>query len=202
MGTTENASARSAFTRVIGPSVRVAMSHHVPPSSSSASPRLTSPAPTSSHGCHASFSACSRVRATSRSDAIRSRLPIHCTIAYHPTARITAMTGKLVYLARRNPVLNHEEFARRWVKHATNVSAGAPEALTEIRMARYCLVESGAEYDGVGLLSLESLNSIPTMHRALVGTEVSLADELRTFSTFVKDFTVYCDAQILRDAPP
>ena len=112
------------------------------------------------------------------------------------------MTGKLVYLARRNPALTHEEFARRWLKHATNVSAGAPEALTEIRMARYCLVEAGAEYDGVGLLSLESLNSIPTMHRALVGTEVSLADELRTFSTFVKDFTVYCDEQVLRDAPP
>ena len=94
------------------------------------------------------------------------------------------MTGKLVYLARRNPALTHEEFARRWLKHATNVSAGAPEALTEIRMARYCLVEAGAEYDGVGLLSLASLNSIPAMHRALVGTEVSLADELRTFSTY------------------
>jgi len=112
------------------------------------------------------------------------------------------MTGKLVYLARRNPALTHEEFSRRWVKHATNVSAGAPEALTEIRMARYCLVDSGAEYDGVGLLSLESLNSIPTMHRALVGTEVSLADELRTFSGFVKDFTVYCDEEVLRDAAP
>ena len=112
------------------------------------------------------------------------------------------MTGKLVYLARRNPVLTHEEFADRWVKHAANVSAGAPEALSEIRMARYCLAEAGAEYDGVGLLSLESLNSIPTMHRALVGTEVSLADELRTFSTFVKNFTVYCDEQVLRDAPP
>ena len=112
------------------------------------------------------------------------------------------MTGKLVYLARRNPVLTHEEFARRWVKHAKNVSAGAPEAIIEIRMARYCLVDSGAEYDGVGLLSLESLNSIPSMHRALVGTEVSLADELRTFSGFVKDFTVYCDEEVLHDAAP
>jgi hypothetical protein len=112
------------------------------------------------------------------------------------------MTGKLVYLARRNPALTREQFARRWVKHAANVSAGAPEALTEIRMASYCLVDSGAEYDGVGLLSLKSLNSIPTMHRALVGTEVSLADELRTFSGFVKDFTVYCDEEVLRDAPP
>ncbi len=111
------------------------------------------------------------------------------------------MTGKMIYLARRNPALTHEEFARRWRKHAAVVGAGAPAALTEIRTARYCLVSEAQEYDGVGLLSLASLNSIPAMHRALVGTEVSLADELRTFSTYVKDFTVYCDEEVVRDTP-
>lgn len=112
------------------------------------------------------------------------------------------MTGKMIYLARRNPVLNHEQFAARWLKHAARVSAGAPQALTEIQTARYCFAEAGAEYDGVGLAGLKSLNSIPTMHRALVGTEVSLADELRTFSTYVKDFTVYCAEEVLHDTAP
>lgn len=111
------------------------------------------------------------------------------------------MTGKMIYLARRNPVLTHEQFAKRWKKHAARVGAGAPEALTEIRTTHYCFAEPGAEYDGVGLLSLKSLNSIPAMHRALVATEVSLADELRTFSTYVKDFTVYCAEETLSDAP-
>ncbi|MGV0793246.1 hypothetical protein [Mycolicibacterium sp. XJ1819] len=117
------------------------------------------------------------------------------------------MTGKLVYLARRNPTLSHEQFAKRWLKHSAHVGAGAPGALTEIRTARYCLVQSGVEhasdeYDGVGLLQLPGLNSIPTMHKALIGTEVSLADELRTFSTYVKDFTIYCDEEIVTDAEP
>ena len=112
------------------------------------------------------------------------------------------MTGKMIYLARRNPALTSEEFATRWMKHAKVVGAGAPEALTEIRTARYCLASGAQEYDGVGLLSLASLNSIPTMHRALVGTEVSLADELRTFSTYVKDFSVYCAEEAVCDTPP
>ncbi|MGZ8807787.1 MAG: hypothetical protein ACXWZ0_12355 [Mycobacterium sp.] len=112
------------------------------------------------------------------------------------------MTGKMIYLARRNPALAREEFAKRWMKHAKVVGAGAPEALTEIRTASYCLASGTQEYDGVGLLSLASLNSIPTMHRALVGTEVSLADELRTFSTYVKDFSVYCAEEAVCDTPP
>jgi hypothetical protein len=107
----------------------------------------------------------------------------------------------MIYLARRNPALTREEFAKRWKKHAAVVGAGAPEALTEIRAARYCIASGAQEYDGVGLLSLASLNSIPSMHRALVGTEVSLADELRTFSTYVKDFAVYCSEEVLRDTP-
>jgi hypothetical protein len=114
----------------------------------------------------------------------------------------TAMTGKVIYLARRNPALTREEFAQRWKKHAAVVGAGAPDALTEIRAARYCLASGAQEYDGVGLLSLASLNSIPSMHGALVGTEVSLADELRTFSTYVKDFAVYCSEEVVRDTPP
>ena len=111
------------------------------------------------------------------------------------------MTGKMIYLARRNPALTREEFAQRWKKHAVVVGAGAPEALTETRAARYCLASGPQEYDGVGLLSLASLNSIPSMHRALVSTEVSLADELRTFSTYVKDFAVYCAEEVVRDTP-
>lgn len=111
------------------------------------------------------------------------------------------MTGKMIYLARRNPALTREEFAERWRKHAAVVGAGAPEALTEIRAARYCLASGTQEYDGVGLLSLASLNSIPSMHHALVGTEISLADELRTFSTYVKDFAVYCADEVVRDTP-
>ena len=111
------------------------------------------------------------------------------------------MIGKLIYLARRNPVLSHDEFATRWCKHAAVVGAGAPEALTEIRSARYCLASGTDGYDGVGLLSLASLNSIPSMHRALVGTEVSLADELRTFSTYVKEFALYCAEEVVSDTP-
>lgn len=115
------------------------------------------------------------------------------------------MTGKLIYLARRNPALTREHFATRWRKHSAHVGAGAPHAVAEIRSARYCLVQAGIdyasdEYDGVGLMQLAGLNSIPAVHQAMVSTEVSLADELRTFSTYVKDFAMYCAEEVLADA--
>ena len=117
------------------------------------------------------------------------------------------MSAKLLYLARRNPRLSREEFPKRWRKHAASVGGGAPEVLSEIRSTHYCLVRpsrevlpaSSDEYDGVGLVRLHGLASIPAMHHHMVTNEITMADELRTFDTYVTNFGVFCAEEVVRD---
>ena len=64
---------------------------------------------------------------------------------------------------------------------------------------RYCLtvdptgILPGAsnEHDGVGLLALRSVVSIPSMHAVLTRNNVAFADELRTFERAVQEVTIY-----------
>jgi hypothetical protein len=115
----------------------------------------------------------------------------------------------MIYLARRNPALTRAEFPKRWRKHAATVGGNAPEALTEIRGTAYCHVQpfrdvlphSSDEYDGVAILRLNGLASIPWMLRESVTNEVAMADELRAFSTYVKDFTMFTADTVLQDGP-
>jgi hypothetical protein len=119
------------------------------------------------------------------------------------------MMVKMIYLAQRHPALARDEFPKRWRRHAVTAGTNAPDALTEIQSASYCHVRSirdvirrsSDEYDGVALFGLRGLTSIPWMHKVLASNEVTMADELRTFSSFVKDFTVFTASVVLLDGP-
>lgn len=122
------------------------------------------------------------------------------TIVDHP--------AKAIYLANRHPRLSRSEFRERWLRHSRvgESMAGGPQPIAGLR---YCLtvdpdgILPGAsnEHDGVGLLALRSVVSIPSMHSVLTRNDIALADELRTFERAVEDVTVYAASELVVDGP-
>ncbi len=116
--------------------------------------------------------------------------------------------AKAIYLANRNARMSREQFSERWLKHSRvgESMAGGPQPIAGLR---YCLTVDptdllpGAsnEHDGVGLLALRSVVSIPTMQAVLTRNDIALADELRTFERAVEDVTVYAGSELIADGP-
>ena len=132
----------------------------------------------------------------------------------HPSSRkattmsIVEQPAKAIYLANRHPRLTREEFRERWMTHSRvgELLAGGPQPIAGLR---YCLTVDptdllpGAsnEHDGVGLLPLRSVVSIPTAHAVLTRNDVAFADELRTFERAVEDVTVYAASELVVEGP-
>jgi hypothetical protein len=110
--------------------------------------------------------------------------------------------AKHIYLANRNPRLTSREFADRWRQPSR---MGEMLDLAEVAALRYCLACEPAsilssatdEYDGIALLALRSLPSIPVVDRLLATNEVAYADELRTFARPVEDVSWYVASELL-----
>jgi hypothetical protein len=117
--------------------------------------------------------------------------------------------AKAIYLANRNPRLSRDEFCERWIRHSRVGEVLAGSGPQPINGLRYCLTVDPAgilpgasnEHDGVGLLSVRSVVSIPSMHAVLTRNDVALADELRTFERAVEDVTVYAASELVVDGP-
>jgi hypothetical protein len=119
---------------------------------------------------------------------------------------IHALPAKHIYLANRHPRLDRAAFAERWVQHSRIGESLADDRLTSsISSLRYCLAVDPAgvlasatnEHDGVALLSLRSIVSIPALHDMVVTNDIALADELRVFERPVEEFTMYAASEIL-----
>lgn len=116
--------------------------------------------------------------------------------------------AKAIYLANRHPRLTREEFRGRWLTHSRvgELLAGPPRPVAGLR---YCLTVDPAgllpgasnEHDGVGLLNLQNVVSIPSMHMMLTRNEVAFADELRAFERAVEEVTVYAASELVLDGP-
>ncbi|MCC6438376.1 MAG: hypothetical protein IT196_25360 [Acidimicrobiales bacterium] len=116
--------------------------------------------------------------------------------------------AKAIYLANRNARMTRDQFRERWLTHSRvgEVLTGGPQPIAGLR---YCLtvdptdILPGAsnEHDGVGLLALRSVVSIPTMHAVLTRNDVAFADELRTFERAVEDVTVYAASELELEGP-
>ncbi len=133
-------------------------------------------------------------------------------VANDPVAMIaiierTSVSAKMIYLARRNPALTAEEFPRRWRRHA-RLASGLPELLAEYRGGAYCHVQPGgellpgssSEYDGVAILGLNGVHSIPAVTHGLNASDVTACDELLVFSTYVRDFVMLCQEKAFRES--
>jgi hypothetical protein len=79
----------------------------------------------------------------------------------------------------------------------------------ETTSARYCLVNhsddilegASAEHDGVALFGLRGSYAIPAFADVVERTDATYADELRTFSRPVKDFTLYTSSEVVVAGP-
>ncbi len=120
----------------------------------------------------------------------------------------------MIYLAKRNPALAAEDFAQAWREHSalgsqcTNVR---DKVLGVQQCSRVRNGESGAEdgglhgasadYDGVNLLQLRDLEVANDIWNDPETLATMRPDEPRVFSTYVRDCTLVCSEQVLREAP-
>jgi len=111
---------------------------------------------------------------------------------------MTAAANKLIYLAKRNPKFNHEQFLRRWRQHG----ALAMQQSFFSGLSRYAQcdavkppagLKTSADYDGVGLCWFRDLKPFPPEE-----AERMRADELETFSEYVRPFVVMCEESVLK----
>jgi hypothetical protein len=105
--------------------------------------------------------------------------------------------------------MSRAEFRDRWIHHAEVGAITGARLMTTTSGIRYCLAvdPSGIldaatnEHDGVALLALRSVVSIPAFHDLLVHNEIAYADELRVFERPVEDVTMFTASELLVDGP-
>lgn len=118
------------------------------------------------------------------------------------------MGWKMIYLARRNPALAPEQFPQAWREHSA-LGAGCTNVRDKVLAVTQCsrvleepaLPGAATEYDGVNLLVLRDLQAATDIWNDPETLAIMRPDEPRVFSTYVRDFTLVCEEQVLRDAP-
>ena len=127
-------------------------------------------------------------------------------------ATTTQPRWKMIYLAKRNPALAADDFAQAWREHAA-LGKQCTNVRDKVLGVQQCtrLRSDGAEdaklhgastdYDGVNLLQLRDLDVATDIWNDPETLAIMRPDEPRVFSTYVRDFTLVCSEQVLRDAP-
>ena len=118
------------------------------------------------------------------------------------------MNWKMIYLARRNPGLKPEEFPQAWREHSalgaqcTNVRA---KVLSVAQCSRVldlpALPGANLDYDGVNLLGIRDRAVADDIWADPETLAIMRPDEPRVFDRYVRDFTLLCSEQVLRDEP-
>jgi hypothetical protein len=118
------------------------------------------------------------------------------------------MGWKMIYLARRNPALAPEQFPQAWREHSA-LGAGCTNVRDKVRSVTQCsrilegpaLPGAATDYDGVNLLELRDLQAATDIWSDAETLAIMRPDEPRVFSTYVREFTLVCEEQVLRDWP-
>jgi hypothetical protein len=118
------------------------------------------------------------------------------------------MASKMIYLAKRNPSTTHEQFLENWKGHSAK-TAPFPRIREHILQVAQCsriqddsiLPEASQEYDGLNLLTMRGLVNALELWDDPDARTVMRADELRVFSTYAKDFTLFAEDSVLIDGP-
>lgn len=114
---------------------------------------------------------------------------------------------KMIYLARRNPALAPEDFPQAWREHSA-LGRECRNVQDKVRAVRQCArvldrpgVPDGAsaDYDGVNLLSLRDRQAADDIWNDEETLRIMRPDEPRVFSSYVRDFTLVAEEQVLVD---
>ena len=118
------------------------------------------------------------------------------------------MNWKMIYLARRNPGLKPEEFPQAWREHSalgaqcTNVRAKVVSVAQCSRVLDLpVLPGANLDYDGVNLLGIRDRAVADDIWADPETLAIMRPDEPRVFDRYVRDFTLLCSEQVLRDEP-
>ena len=117
------------------------------------------------------------------------------------------MVWKMIYLARRNPMLAAEQFPQAWREHSAlgrqcrNVGQRVKSVAQCSRVLDAALPGASATYDGVNLMVLADRESASAIWGDPETLAVMKPDEPRVFDRYVREFTLVCREQLLRDAP-
>ena len=126
----------------------------------------------------------------------------------------TAPQFKVVYLAKRNPAVKAEDWPRTWRSHSA-YAAQFPVIYTEFSSLYYCArvlqpsingmpiepPEASRDYDGVALVSSPNADGVPRELPPDVAAKID-EDELRVFSTYVRDFSFRCKEVLVHGGEP
>jgi hypothetical protein len=126
----------------------------------------------------------------------------------------TAPQFKVVYLAKRNPSVKAEDWPRTWRSHAA-YAAQFPVIYAEFSSIYYCArilqpsmngvpmepPEATRDYDGVALVSSPTADGVPREMPPDVAAKID-EDELRVFSTYVRDFSFRCKEVVVQGGAP
>jgi hypothetical protein len=114
---------------------------------------------------------------------------------------------KMIYLAKRNPALAEEDFPQAWREHSA-LGRQCRNVQDKVKAVRQCSrvldrpgvpVGASADYDGVNLLSLRDRQAADDIWNDEETLRIMRPDEPRVFSTYVRDFTLVAQEQVLRD---
>ena len=121
---------------------------------------------------------------------------------------------KVVYLAKRNPSVKAEDWPRAWRSHAA-YAGQFPVIWADFSSIYYCArvlqpsidgalfepPEAARDYDGVALVSSPTADGLPREMPPEVAPKID-ADELRVFSTYVRNFSFRCKEVVVHGAAP
>jgi hypothetical protein len=115
---------------------------------------------------------------------------------------------KVVYLARRNPSLSIADFPARWRQHSLlagsmpSIRPGFAQVAQCINLYDRAVVPRAAlNYDGVNLLTLSGPEFATLMWQSDEVQELILPDELATFASYVRYFSLTTLEYPVSDSP-
>ncbi len=117
------------------------------------------------------------------------------------------MTWKMIYLARRNPALDADEFAEAWRGHSAlgrqcrNVQDKVLAVTQCTRLLERAPAGASRRYDGVNLLRLRDRQAADDIWSDAETLAVMRPDEPRVFDGYVRDFTLVAHECVLHDRP-
>lgn len=114
---------------------------------------------------------------------------------------------KIIYLARRNPTLSAEQFPQAWREHSAlgrqcrNVGQRVRSVAQCSRLLGLDLPGAAQDYDGVNLLLLADREAATAIWSDPETLAIMRPDEPRVFDRYVREFSLVCSEQLLRDKP-
>lgn len=122
---------------------------------------------------------------------------------------MTPVQTKSIYLAKRNSRLTREEFPWRWRQHGLMGSSFPSLRVNNPEVAQLCnvfdrevLARSSLEYDGANLVTHARPEDAVGMWQNADVIDHLMPDELETFSTYVRHFTLVTRVEAIKDSTP